>query len=453
MKDSLLHAVKSFFSLHYKNGRPVLLGLSGGVDSLALLHLILECKTFFPIDLHLAHLDHAWREESKAEAAKLQKNAESLGLAFHYKRLDKSSGENDSNLEEKGRQERISFFKAIYANIQAQALILAHQQNDQAETILKRIFEGAGLFSLGGMRPISQLEGMVVWRPLLNLEKNDLHKWLKDRHLTPFYDQTNSDPRFLRARMRETMIPNLEAAFGKKIARNLCQIAEDAYHCKQVFDEKFHLCLDKVKKGLFASWIEWKNLPLAKPFEKWQFLKFLLNREEMLPSRDVLYLMASHLEKGSTNKVFWVSGKEILIDRSRLVLFHKSPPEFIWKEKMRGREYERSGWKWRITARNEKLLKDAASRNDVFFWEKSLSGKSSLLIPYDSDFEIVSYHQAGSKAQKQLASILSQNKIPSRFKSFFPLIVKNNELSGEIAFKNICFENDLICINVKIFEN
>lgn len=223
MHDSVLIELKHFLSKSWQLGSPILLACSGGPDSKALLHLLLEAQTFFDLEIHVAHIDHGWRIESGVEAQKLQNEIENLGLAFHLRTLV------DLPLkEEAAREARYGQLTQIAKEIGAQAIILAHQMDDQAETVLKRVLEGASLSALGGMKEISMQSEIFLWRPLLKVSKRTLLEWLKDRNISYFTDSTNLDPKYLRGRLRSTILPQLEESFGKSIVKNLSLLGERA---------------------------------------------------------------------------------------------------------------------------------------------------------------------------------------------------------------------------------
>jgi len=230
----LTKTVKKFIDSNYEGGRPLLLAYSGGPDSKALLYGLLEVG----IRPHLAHVDHGWREESRLEAELLEKEAVSLDLPFHLIRL---SQHPEKNLEDYGREARLDFFHSLFEKIPFQALLLAHHADDLAETALKRIFEGAHLSFLGGMPSSCELMGMTVWRPLLTVRKKEILRFLEAKSLDGLYDKTNDDPRFLRTRLRQTMIPDLTTAFGKEIVPNLALLSERAYELKEYLDRKVAL--------------------------------------------------------------------------------------------------------------------------------------------------------------------------------------------------------------------
>jgi tRNA(Ile)-lysidine synthase len=223
--------VKKFIEKRLDPSRPLLLAYSGGPDSKALLYGLLEAG-FRP---HLAHVDHGWREESRQEALALEKEAAQLNLPFHSIRLTQTP---EKNLEEHGREARIGFFRSLFDQIPFQSLLLGHHADDLAETALKRIFEGANLPFLGGMTAVCTLNGMPVWRPLLGLRKKEILLFLEARSLQGIYDRTNDDPRFLRTRLRHTLIPELCTAFGKEIVSNLAILSERAYELKEYLDRK-----------------------------------------------------------------------------------------------------------------------------------------------------------------------------------------------------------------------
>ena len=135
--------------------RPVLIGLSGGPDSMALLHLLRECAQKKDLRIGVAHVNHCWRAESSYEAAQLEELVKNLGYSFHLKVLNPS--ELTGNLEDACRRERLAFFNELTHAYGYQAVILGHHRDDQAETVLKRFLEGASLVNLKGMEEIKRL--------------------------------------------------------------------------------------------------------------------------------------------------------------------------------------------------------------------------------------------------------------------------------------------------------
>jgi tRNA(Ile)-lysidine synthase len=186
MYSQALSELKHFLSRHWKAGSPVLLACSGGPDSKALLYLLLEAQTFFDLEIQVAHIDHGWREESVLEAQKLKAEVEGLGLVFHLRTLTDLPMK-----EEAARDGRYEKLKQIADEIGAQSILLAHQMEDQAETVLKRIFEGSALSSCGGMKEVS----MNLWRPLLKVSKKELRPVAREARDFLLYRQHESRPK------------------------------------------------------------------------------------------------------------------------------------------------------------------------------------------------------------------------------------------------------------------
>ncbi len=229
---SMLHEVKSFLETRLIPDKPVLLGYSGGPDSKALLTLLLACG----LRLHIAHVDHGWREESKEEAEAIKQEAKSLGITAHFRRLS-SEDFSPGNAEGQAREHRLRFFSEVYTQLDCQALVLGHHADDQAEIVLKRLFEGACVFSLGGLALDTEVQGMRIWRPLLNSPKKKILKWLEQKNLSYFVDPTNVGSHNLRGKMREGILPGLAASFGKEIASNLCRLGEESKEIKEYFHQ------------------------------------------------------------------------------------------------------------------------------------------------------------------------------------------------------------------------
>ncbi len=283
-KDPLYHQVKTFLERNSVASRPILLGYSGGTDSLALLHLLMDCD----IKLHLAHIDHHWRKESSSEATELARQAKRLRLPFHLHEIT-TIQEGESNLEDRFRRERLQFFQKVYTEINCQGLLLAHHLDDQAETVMKRLFEGSGLLHLGGLSEISCFGQMTIWRPLLPFRKGELFNFLKNQRLEGIDDYTNRDTKYLRARMREVIFPGIEKQFGKGIGRNLHRLGSSFQELRTYLDrrvERYFSGIQKIKKGYSI------RLASFYPLEKVEFKHFI----QLFCLGNGLSLSHSHVE-------------------------------------------------------------------------------------------------------------------------------------------------------------
>ena len=137
---------------------------------------------------------------------------------------------------------RYQFFGQILEKIEGQAVLTAHHMDDLVETVLKRVLEGASLTSLSGLLPNSERFGMPIWRPLLDIRKKELDSY-------GFHDPMNFNPKYLRARMRQTIIPGLEQDFGKKIGAPLSRIAKRSRELSDYLDRKIQPLIQAFEDG------------------------------------------------------------------------------------------------------------------------------------------------------------------------------------------------------------
>lgn len=264
----------------------------------------------FLLELHVAHIDHGWRPESKAEAEMLSEELKVLNLPFYLKTLSLSDFQS-GNAEEQGRRHRLEFFEKIYSEIGAQALLLGHHAGDQSETVLKRVFEGASLFSLSGLAAESVLCGMQIWRPLLGTEKKQLIEWLSKRNLNYIEDSTNKSLKFLRGKMRQQLLPMITDAFGKEIGGNLCRLGDESKEIKEYFNDLNKPILKSIRKGSLDL-----NPFLPMPLIQIKFLiRGWLEQERISVSRQIVDGIAEALKEGAHKKIFNCKEGELNINK------------------------------------------------------------------------------------------------------------------------------------------
>ncbi len=234
--------------------RPILVGVSGGADSMALMHGLFELG----YTLVIAHLDHGIRDESAEDADYVQAAAESLGLPFVRTRMDvlKWAEGKGQSLEEAAREARYTFLFEQARDHHAQAVAVAHQADDQVETVLMHFLRGAGLSGLSGMSyrkvmPIWDLEIPLV-RPLLDVWREDVEKYLSEKGVIPRFDESNLDRTYFRNRLRHELIPNLETynpQFRQVLNRTATVLAGDEAFLDELTQAAWKLCLINREKG------------------------------------------------------------------------------------------------------------------------------------------------------------------------------------------------------------
>jgi tRNA(Ile)-lysidine synthase len=215
---------------HPSAGDRVVVGLSGGADSVALLHVLAALGGHRGFAVVAAHLDHGLRPDSAADAAFCRDLCETLRIPFRTLRADVAARRRaeGGGLEEAARRERHAFLHAVKAEENASWIALAHNRDDQAETVLLRLLRGAGGLGLSAMRP----RAGDLLRPMLTLSRRDVLDHLAERSLSWREDPSNADVAIARNRVRHELIPYLERHFNpavrEALARSAALLAEDA---------------------------------------------------------------------------------------------------------------------------------------------------------------------------------------------------------------------------------
>ena len=210
----------------FQAGQRVGVAVSGGADSVCLLHVLFELAPRWNLHLHVLHLDHQLRgEESREDARFVEQMAVRLGLAFSQAQVDVAqlAQERGENLEEAARNERRRFFTEFLRSGTLDRVALGHTRSDQAETVLFRFLRGSGSAGLAGIRPVTT-DGFV--RPLIGVERGKIEQFLRERNVAWRQDSSNACLDFARNRIRHELLPMLKRDWNPAIGEMLAQTAD-----------------------------------------------------------------------------------------------------------------------------------------------------------------------------------------------------------------------------------
>ena len=224
----MINTIESFIKNQrlISKGDRVLVAVSGGPDSTALLLILYELRYKLGIELSVAHLDHQLRKNSSRDLKHVRKLSDSLGLAFLSDTVPIRALTKNRSLEEAARDIRFEFLAKAAKQLKANVIALGHTEDDLAETVLMRIIRGSGLSGLNAILPMRRMHNMSFIRPLLTTSKKDILKFLRARKTKFCIDSSNASLKFFRNRVRRKLIPVLEKDFNPNIKKALVRLSQ-----------------------------------------------------------------------------------------------------------------------------------------------------------------------------------------------------------------------------------
>src|SRR5882757_3078748 len=221
--NSVLDAIAAALSrAAIRPGATVVVALSGGADSVALMHALLELRERFGMRIVAAHLNHRIRAlESDRDENFVREMCARLGVELRVARA-RALDADSANLEERARDARYRFLNRAADAVGAEYIALAHHADDQAETVLMRMLRGAGIAGLAAM---SERGPTRLIRPMLGLSRAEILAYLHARGITFVEDSSNRSPEILRNRIRTELIPMLERDYAPGLRGRLVEIA------------------------------------------------------------------------------------------------------------------------------------------------------------------------------------------------------------------------------------
>ena len=312
-------------------GDRVVVAVSGGADSVALLQVLYAWRDALDLALAVVHVEHGLRgEESLRDATFVEQLSRRLGLPFYLKRirlkplLRKRKGES---VQAVARERRYKQLQAVAREWGATKVAVGHTQDDQAETVLLSMLRGAGLAGLSGMPARRQ---PCVIRPLLHVSRSEILQYLDEKRRGFRVDSSNENPKYARNRLRREVIPLLKT-FNPGVVRVLSRQAAILREEHDYLDEVAKASLESVEVGRTRDRVEWSRprlLPLPVPIQRRMILITVgsLWDKPGPPGFEAVDTLLQHVVHGTSGSSVRVAGLDVVREYDR-VTFEKAGPD------------------------------------------------------------------------------------------------------------------------------
>lgn len=215
--------IKKYNMLNH--GDSIVVGLSGGPDSMCLLHVLMGLKEAWGLKIYAAHLNHQFRgRDADEDALYVKKKCEEWGIEVFIQVFNVPAYAKEKGLssEEAGREIRYKLFYEVAHKVGANKIAIAHNMNDNAETVLMNLFRGSGI---EGLKGIEATRGEII-RPLINVRRDEIEAYCHEKKLNPRIDKTNLEPIYGRNKVRLELIPYIEKHFNGNIMSTLQRLSD-----------------------------------------------------------------------------------------------------------------------------------------------------------------------------------------------------------------------------------
>lgn len=207
----------------------IIIGVSGGPDSTALAYILHSLQYELGFHLHIAHYNHHLRRSAISDQKFVEQMAEQLNIPCSIGHWKNPNALKKGSLEDAARRRRFKFFNQLAKKIGARTIVLAHTEDDLAETVLMRILRGTGLQGLRGILPRREMDGISFVRPLLSTKKDAILAFLKKKNIPFRIDPSNKQTKFFRNKVRLELLPLLTKHYNRNIKKLLTNLANNVY--------------------------------------------------------------------------------------------------------------------------------------------------------------------------------------------------------------------------------
>lgn len=291
LKEKVLNTIQKYNLI--QSGDSLVVGVSGGPDSICLLHILIairnDPKNNLDYKIHVAHINHMIRDDADRDVSYVIDFCSKYQIPYFIEKKDVLQLAKKAKIgtEEAGRNLRYSFFDEVLKKTSSNKIVTAHNLNDKVETVLMNILRGAGTYGLKGIEPVRDHKYI---RPLIEINREEIEEYCRQENLNPRYDSTNALDIYTRNKVRNKLIPYLASEFNPNILEaieNLSQIiAEDNDYLESI-----------VKKEYEDLILEKKANQIVLDLKKFNLLELVIKRRVILYTIRELLKTTQGIEK------------------------------------------------------------------------------------------------------------------------------------------------------------
>lgn len=425
----------------FQKGDKVIAAVSGGPDSICLLNVLFALKDKLGISIAAAHVNHCLRgREADEDEEYVRRFCDRLGIEFYSKKehIRRVAEEKNISIESAGRIVRYEFFNELKDKLSAQKIAIAHNSNDQAETVLMRIFRGTGTEGLTGIRPVR--DGIFV-RPLINVSRQEIEEYCRENMLNPRVDKTNLESIYTRNKIRLELLPYLKKNFNPDIINALNRLADTV--------SKDNEYLEEISLNKFRSYCEFRgNKVIIKKdaFKEKESILSRIIRNSIYKINGSLYnlerihiLEIINLYTRGTGKKIMLPGNIIAENvYGNIYIYTYSEEDFnnINKEHRINIGENKFFEDYKLFISSQVLQFDKKidfldKNNSKYFDYNKING--NIFIRYRQTGDVFS--PLGMKGKRKLKDIFMDLKIPRQERERVPLICFGNEIAWIVGYR------------------
>lgn len=410
MVERILEKIKKDGTIKEKDR--IVVGFSGGPDSVFLLEVFLRLKKCIDFEIYLVHINHLLRGKDAEEDEKfVRKISEEKGIECFVKRADikELSIQNKKGLEEIGREVRYEYFNEVLKKINGNKIAVAHNLDDQIETFLFRLMRGS---SLEGLKGIPERENII--RPIKEIYKSQILEYLDKHNISYRIDKTNFENKFTRNSIRIDLIPYIEKQYNVKFKEKINYLLNEILEVNNFLDRNIN------EFSLKENIIELERLKELDIYLQKRILNKYLKKNDIEVSREKIDTILNILYTGGTKKIDLTKNKILKKEYNKLMIVS------LKKEKQKKEEI-----KVKIPFKiiyNEYIIEAIEDEkelgNNEFLTNLSVDDEVIIRIRKEGD-KIV---PIGMKNLKKIKEIFINKKIPREKRETIPIIEKEGEI-------------------------